>query len=86
MVWILGGAGFRCMKSYDFYELYMGVILSLCVLRNCVYGCEVSIWRFGGLGSFVIFSSSCDVQSCVGCCCKYVLHATMEGLIVATVA
>lgn len=69
-----------------FMNCKWGVILSLCVLRNCVYGCGVSIWRSSGLGSLVIFSSSCDVQSCVGCCCKYVLHATMEGLIVATVA
>ena len=41
---------------------------------------------FGGLGSFVKFSSICDVQLCINCCCRYVLHATVEGLIVTIIA
>ena len=40
-----------------------GLIVSLYMLQNCVYGCGVSMCRSGGLGSFVIFSSICDVQS-----------------------
>ena len=55
------------------------------MLQNCVYGCGVFMYRFGGLGSFVIFPSICDVQSYIGCCCRYVLHATVEGLIVTII-
>ena len=64
----------------------MGVIVSLYMLQNCVYGCGISMCLYGGLGSFVIFSSICDVHPCIGCCCKYVLHATVEGLIITIIA
>ena len=37
--------------------------MSLYMLRNCVYGCGMSMCRYGGLGGVVIVSSSCDVQS-----------------------
>ena len=40
----------------------------------------------GGLGSCVILSKIFDVQSCEGWCCRYVLHATIEGLIVTIIA
>ena len=35
-----------------------GVIVSLYMLRNCVYGCGVFMCRSSGLANFVIFSSS----------------------------
>ena len=56
------------------------------MLQNCVYGCGVSMCLSSGLGSFVIFSSICDVQSCIGCCCRYVLHTMIEGLIITIIA
>jgi hypothetical protein len=37
---------------------------------------------FGGLDSVVIVSRSCNVQSGVGGSCRYVLHVSMDGLIV----
>lgn len=40
----------------------------------------------GGLGSCVILSKIFDVQSCEGWCCRYVLYATIEGLIVTIIA
>jgi hypothetical protein len=40
----------------------------------------------GRLGNCVILSKSCNVQSCSGCCWRYVLHSTGEGLIVTTIA
>ena len=63
-----------------------GLIVSLNMLQNCVYGCGVSMCRSGGLDSLVIFSDICDVQLCIGCCCRYKLHATVEGLIVTIIA
>ena len=60
--------------------------MSLYMLRNCVYGCGVFMCLSGGFVNLVILSSSCDVHSCVGCCCRYVLHVIVEGLIVTTIA
>jgi hypothetical protein len=59
-----------------------GVIMSLYMLRNCVYGCGVYICLSGGFVSVDIVSSSWDVQSCGGGSCRYVLHISMDGLIV----
>ena len=64
----------------------LGVIISLYMLQNYVYRCGVSMCLYDGLGSFVIFSSICDVQLCMGSCWRYVLHVSMDGLIVTTIA
>ena len=55
----------------------------ICVTELCIWvrGC---LWRSGGLDSLVILSSFCRVQSYIGCCWKYILNASMEGLIVMT--
>jgi len=39
----------------------------------------------GGLGRVAIFSKSWDVHSCKGWCCRYVLHASMDGLMVTMI-
>jgi hypothetical protein len=56
------------------------------VLQNFVYGCGISMCLSGGLGRCVILSKILDVQACEGWCWRYVLHATIEGLIVTIIA
>lgn len=63
-----------------------GMILSMFVLKNNSCGCGIFMWRYGEFGNLVILSSSLEVQSEIFCCFRYVLHASMEGLIVITSA
>jgi hypothetical protein len=71
------------MWSYNFLCIVLGgVRMSLYMLQNCVYGWGVSMCRSGGFGSMVIVCRSCNVQSGVGGRCRYVLHVSIDGLIV----
>ena len=81
--WVFGGSGCRCIWLYNLRWIVFGRdILSRYVLWNCVYGCGVSTCLSGGLGSFVIFSNNFEVQSRIGCCCRFMPQSLVEGLIV----